>query len=190
MRAHIDPARTWYVATYRNRPFRPAIESAMIVMRDIHDLGMHWYLPRARHERWSSRGHTYTLIERPAMPPYFFVGMERGDRRFGRIRDLDGVGGLVGIDGEPVPVPASAVEAILIAETNLVFDDTRESRRKKQHELDDAFPIGSQVELVRDLDSVLSLLRGEVLGTNGRDRVRVAFGRLTSWVSRDEIRAA
>lgn len=183
MKASINTDLHWYVATYRPRKWLDA-------MRAIRKAGFDVYLPRARIERWSKRGHTYVMQERPAMPPYLFVGFKPLEKHFGVVHGMDEIGGFLGVDGEPCPVPADVVNAILIAETEMLFDDTPTSRRRKEGELDAAFPIGAAVKFISDLTSVLADMQGEVLGTNGRDKVHVRFGIMTSWLDRKEVRAA
>jgi hypothetical protein len=187
----IDPSLHWYVATYRNRPFVPSIDTAIDLMNRIDRVaGCDCYLPRSRVEKWSSRGHCYTLTEKPAMPPYLFVGFLPLQKDFGFVSYLTDFGKWLGVDGEPCPVPAEVIQAIQIAETEMAFDNTPASRARKEGELDAAFPIGRAVKLVADLESVLADMQGEVLGTNGRDKIHVRFGMMKSWLDRKEVRAA
>jgi hypothetical protein len=188
----INPDLHWYVATYRNRPFVPSIDTAMDLMNRINKVvaGCDCYLPRSRVEKWSSRGHCYTLTEKPAMPPYLFVGFLPLQKDFGFVSHLTDFGKWLGVDGEPCPVPASIVEKILEMETDMKFDDTPQSRAKKAGELDDEFPAGMAVQFIADLESVLADMQGEVLGTNGRDKVHVRFGMMKSWLDRKEVKAA
>jgi transcription antitermination factor NusG len=183
MKANINPDLSWFVATFRPRKSEDA-------MHAIRKAGFDVYLPRSRIERWSKRGHCYVMEHRPAMPPYIFVGFAPDARHFGMVRDMEEVGGFLGVNGEPCPVPADVVEAILVMETEMQFDNTPASRRRKEGELDDAFPKGTAVQLVADLESVFADMQGEVLGTNGRDKVHVRFGMMKSWLDRKEVRAA
>jgi transcription antitermination factor NusG len=186
----IDPSLHWYVATYRNRPFVPSIETAMDLVERIRKVGFDTYLPRAKIQKWSSRGHCYTLVEKPAMDRYFFVGFPPREKHFGMVADISNFGIWLGVDGEPCPVPAEVVAKILEMETDMKFDDTPQSRAKKAGELDDEFPAGMAVSFIADLESVLADMQGEVLGTNGRDKVHVRFGMMKSWLDRKEVRAA
>jgi transcription antitermination factor NusG len=179
----INPDLAWYVATFRPR-------KALDAMHAILGAGFDVYLPRARIERWSKRGHCYTLVERPAMTPYLFVGFAPKEKHFGIVHGMDEIGGFLGVDGEPCPVPAEVVAKILEMEVDMKFDDTPQSRAKKAGELDDEFPAGMAVSFIADLESVLADMQGEVLGTNGRDKVHVRFGMMKSWLDRKEVRAA
>ena len=183
MKSTIDQSKTWFVARCVPRGEEKAAA-------EIRKAGFDHYLPRARIERWSKRGHVYVTQHKPAMPPYLFVGFDPLNKAFGTVHDLDGVGGFLGVNGEPIPVPAHVVLAILIAETEMVFDDTEASRRKKEGELDDAFPVGSAVKFISDVNALLEGLDGTVLGNNHKDKVHVAFGAIKSWVARSDIKAA
>jgi transcription antitermination factor NusG len=182
----INPDLHWYVCTFRPR-------KALDAMHAIRKAGFDVYLPRARIERWSKRGHCYTLEELPALPPYIFVGFVPGESHFDRVRKLERetlIGNFLGVRGTPEELPAEIVEAIHIMETEMKFDDTPQSRAKKAGELDDEFPVGMAVQFIADLESVLADMQGEVLGTNGRDKVHVRFGMMKSWLDRKEVRAA
>jgi transcription antitermination factor NusG len=182
----INPDLHWFVATFRSR-------KAMDAMHAIMKAGFECHLPRSRIERWSRRGHCYVMEERPAMPPYLFVGFAPGCESFERVRKLEGetlVGGFLRVGEDTVRVPAEIVQAVQIMETEMLFDDTPASRRRKELSLDMEFPVGSAVQFIADLESVLADMQGEVLGTNGRDKVHVQFGVLKSWLDRKEVKAA
>jgi hypothetical protein len=182
----INPDLAWYVATFRPR-------KALDAMHAILAAGFDVYLPRARIELWSKRRFVYIVEERPAIPPYMFVGFAPGCESFETVRKLEGetlVGNFLKVGEETVRVDAEIVQAVQIMETDMKFDDTPESRRKKAGELDDEFPAGMAVSFIADLESVLADMKGEVLGTNGRDKIHVKFGMMKSWLDRKEVRAA
>jgi hypothetical protein len=182
----IDPSLHWYVATFRPR-------KALDAMHAIRKAGFDVYLPRARIERWSKRSGCYFVDEPPALAPYMFVGFAPGCESFETVRKLEGetlVGSFLKVGEETVRVDADIVQAIQIMETDMLFDNTPASRRRKELSLDMEFPAGSAVQFVADLQSVLADMQGEVLGTNGRDKIHVKFGMMKSWLDRKEVRAA
>lgn len=183
MRFNIDPGLRWYVVRAKpNKTLKAAIA--------IREAGFECYCPRARIERWNKRRRHYVIGEQPAMDPYIFVGFAPENRQFGMVSSLDEVLDFLGVDGEPCHVPHRIVLAVLLAETEMVFDDTPASRRLKAEELDRRFPKGMAVKLIRDISNVLSMMDGKVLGTNGLDKVQVAWGAIKSWVSEAELKAA
>jgi hypothetical protein len=182
----INPDLHWYVCTFRPR-------KAMDAMHAIRKAGFDVYLPRARIERWSKRGHCYTVEEKPALESYIFVGFAPGCEDFETVRKLEGetlIGGFLKMGSETFQLDSAIVQGVQIMETEMKFDDTPQSRAKKAGELDDEFPAGMAVQFIADLESVLADMQGEVLGTNGRDKVHVRFGMMKSWLDRKEVRAA
>jgi hypothetical protein len=182
----INPDLHWYVATFRPR-------KAMDAMHAIMKAGFDVYLPRARIERWSPRKGCYFVEEPHALAPYMFVGFVPGEAHFDKVRKLEGgtlVGNFLGVLGAPEQMDVEIVQAIQIMETDMQFDNTPASRRRKELSLDMEFPAGSAVQFVADLQSVLADMQGEVLGTNGRDKIHVRFGMMKSWLDRKEVRAA
>jgi len=117
----VDPSRTWFVVRSK---VRQEDRAYMAIKR----AGFHVYLPIMREERKHRRTNTYSVIQKPLMPGYLFVGFSTFAKHFGMVRGCEGVMDFLGVQGEPIPIPSKAVEDLQIAETNHMFDDTREAR--------------------------------------------------------------
>jgi transcription antitermination factor NusG len=181
----IDPSLHWFVATFRPR-------KALDAMHVIRKAGFDVYLPRKRVDRWHRRLRIRQEVELPLMHPYLFVGFARDAQLFKAVTDMDEVGEFLRTaDRTPIPVPVNLIEAIFIAEVNMEFDETTKARKHREESLERLFPIGSAVKLVEDLKSVLDGAKGVVAGhDNKRDRLKIEFGMLSSWLERDEVEAA
>jgi transcription antitermination factor NusG len=117
----IDPTKVWYVV-------RSKVRQEERAAKHIQEAGFDVYLPIRREEKKSRSQKTFSVIEKPLMVGYLFVGFTSFARHFGKVAGCDGVYDFIKVQGEPIPVPASAVNDIQVAEMNLVFDDTREAR--------------------------------------------------------------
>lgn len=117
----VDPSRTWYVVRSKVRQEDRAYLA-------IKRAGFDVYLPIVREERKNRRTKTFSIIEKPLMPGYLFVGFATFAKHFGMVRGCEGVLDFLGVQGEPIPIPSKAVEDLQIAETHHMFDDTREAR--------------------------------------------------------------
>lgn len=62
------------------------------------------------------------------MTGYLFVGFASFAKHFGMVRGCDGVLDFLGVQGEPIPIPSSAVVDLQVAEMDMRFDDTRAAR--------------------------------------------------------------
>ncbi len=183
MKANIDHSKHWYVV-------RSTVRGEAKAANEIRLAGFDVYWPRMRCERWNKRRNVYTELERSLLPGYLFVGFQPKATHFGFVRSCEGVARLLEVDGEPVPVPASDIEAIFISEINLEFDDTRRARKHREESLDRDFPLGSLVTVQKRIGFVMEALQGSVIGSNSRDKLHIALGNLTSWVSREDVMAA
>jgi transcriptional antiterminator NusG len=117
----VDPSRTWFVVRSK---VRQEDRAAYNIVRAGFDV----YLPMVRYERLHRRKNTYSVLEKPLMPGYLFVGFAPFARHFGMIRGCDGVYDFLGVEGTPIPIPSKAVVDMQCAEIDMRFDDTRAAR--------------------------------------------------------------
>lgn len=117
----VDPSRTWYVV-------RSKVRQEDRAAYNIQRAGFDVYLPTAKYERKNRRTNTYSVIEKPLMTGYLFVGFASFAKHFGMIRACDGVQDFLGVQGEPIPIPSKAVVDMQVAEMDMRFDDTRAAR--------------------------------------------------------------
>lgn len=122
----VDPSRTWYVV-------RSKVRQEDRAAYNIRRAGFDVYLPTMREERKPRRSnvhkpHLYTVVERPLMTGYLFVGFASFAKHFGMVRGCDGVLDFLGVQGEPIPIPSSAVVDLQVAEMDMRFDKTRAAR--------------------------------------------------------------
>lgn len=183
MIANIDTAKNWFVV-------RTNIRCEAKASNNIRLAGFDVYWPRQRYEKWNKRNNTYLEMERSLMPRYLFVGFDPKAKHFGFVRACDGVERLLEVEGEPIPVAPGEVEAIFLAEVDMRFDDTRKARKYREESLDREFPVGSPVYLQKRIGYVVDILHGIVIGSNSRDKLHIALGNLTSWVSREDVNRA
>jgi transcription antitermination factor NusG len=123
----IDPSRYWYVV-------RANIKCESKAAENIKNAGFDVYLPRQRYEVKNRRTNTYSVRERPLMMRYLFVGLKPDALHFGFVRSCEGVERFLEVEGRPLRVGHKDVDAILSAEVDMVFDDTREARIHRKEE--------------------------------------------------------
>lgn len=123
----VDQSKCWFVV-------RSQVRQEDRAARSIQQAGFDVYLPTMRLEKKHRRNNTYSEVEKPLMVGYLFVGFTSFARHFGMVRKCDGVYDFVKVQGEPIPVGAKEVLAIQIAETEMVFDDTRAARIHRKEE--------------------------------------------------------
>lgn len=123
----IDTSKVWYVVRANIRSEAKAAENIRLAGFDV-------YYPRQRYEKKHRRTNLYTMHERPLMLPYLFVGFDSRRKHFGFVRSCEGVERLLEVQGEPIPVPAMDVQAIQLAEIDMIFDDTRAARIHRKEE--------------------------------------------------------
>lgn len=181
MKAAIDLSKSWYVV-------RTNIKCEGKAANNIRLAGFDYYLPMMRLEKKHRRTNVVTVVERPLMPRYLFVGFNPKAKHFGFVRACDGVERLLEVDGEPVPVGAETVQEIFLAEIDMCFDDTREARIHRKEEANSykqtmamRFPANKHV-FISDPKSAFADLSAIVEEVTKTGSVRVLlelFGRLT-----------
>lgn len=123
----IDTAKTWYVV-------RTNVQKEAKAAENIRLRGFDVYFPRQRYEKKHRRTNLYTTFERPLMARYLFVGFHPKAKHFGFVRACDGVERFLEVQGEPIPVEGTDVEAFYMAEADMRFDDTRAARIHRREE--------------------------------------------------------
>jgi transcription antitermination factor NusG len=184
MKASIDPSKCWFVV-------RTAPGAELKASESLRKAGFDRYLPLVRIEKWNKRANTYHTFERPLMPRYLFVGLPKENLAFGFVRACDGVERILGDqDNHPIAVFPPVVDAILSAEIDMQFDDTRAARKHRGETLDRMFPAGARV-IVAKLNRIFDGAVAEVIRTNGADRIQISLGALgTPWVKPEQIAVA
>jgi transcription termination/antitermination protein NusG len=178
----------WYVAStypHAEERARAAVVAA----------GFGAYLPHRRIETVHRRTGGWRMRVLLVFPGYLFIqfpetGNEEfyraGERpswhRLNRCSGIEQVLGAVNDEGEgvPIPVPSSLVEAIMAAELNLEFDETRAARRRHEHSLIERFPVGAAAAVT---SGPLAALSGEIarVTSSGRVELLIALmGRLVN----------
>jgi transcription antitermination factor NusG len=133
MKAGINHRLEWYAV-------RTAPLMEWKVADKLRALGYEIYLPTMRVERKNKRTHTYSTKERVLMPGYLFLGATRSLYYATKCVGVEGVLGNLAAtaraqrEGAPVRIPSVLIEAILLAEVDMQFDDTRAARIYRQEE--------------------------------------------------------
>lgn len=178
----IDPDKIWYVV-------HTNIKCEAKAAGNIRQAGFDVYFPRQRYEKKHRRTNLYTTHERPLMLRYIFVGMpqEAKEQHFGFVRACDGVERFLDYQGKPIRLRGSDVQAIYLAEVDMKFDDTRAARKHRGEGVNDEFPRGAKV-FVKEMEHIFRGFMGEVVGTDGKERVHVSLARFGKvWFNQLEL---
>jgi transcription antitermination factor NusG len=178
----------WYVAStypHAEERARAAVVAA----------GFGAYLPHRRVETVHRRTRGWRTHVLLVFPGYLFVEFpETGREEFYRAgerpswhrlnccRGIEHVLGAANSEGEgaPIAVPSRLVEAIMAAELNLEFDETRQARRRHERSLIERFPVGATAAVT---SGPLAELSGEIarVTSSGRVELLIALmGRLVN----------
>jgi transcription termination/antitermination protein NusG len=158
----------WYVAsTYPNAEERA--RAAVVAA------GFGAYLPHRRIETVHRRTGGWRMRVLLVFPGYLFIEFpETGREEFyragerpswHRLNRCTGIEHVLGAgnddegEGAPIPVPSSLIEAIMAAELNLEFDETRAARRRHERSLIERFPVGAAAAVT---SGPLAALSGEI----------------------------
>lgn len=176
----IDDQKLWYVV-------RAKIKSEEKAAENIRHAGFDVYLPRQRYEVKHRRTNTYTVKERPLMMRYLFVGMAHDAQHFGFVRSCDGVERFLEVEGRPIRVLHKHVDAILAAEIDMRFDETRAARIHRKEEARTLketvrmrFQPGTMVDVVEGPFANMSAIVEEVTSSGSVDALVEVFGRLST----------
>lgn len=184
----------WYVV-------RTNIKSEEKAERNLRDAGFRTYAPWQRFERFNSRKKVFIRHELRLAPRYLFLDtgdLHRDRTPWGVIRGCEGVEHVLGYQGLPIPLSrvrehpdqpsdVERLEAIMSAEANYEFDETRDGKlhrreigKTKKETTRLRFPIGSKVTIK---EGPFASFSGEVTNVNGRGHVQALVGILGRLVS-------
>lgn len=176
----IDPLKQWYVV-------RANIKAEQKAADNIRAAGFDVYLPRQRYEVKHRRTNVYSVKERPLMMRYLFVGMDRAALHFGFVRSCEGVERFLEVEGRPLRVSHQDVDAILMAEIDMKFDDTRAARIHRKEEARSVketvrmrFKPGTQVQVANGPFEGFRAVVEEVTSSGDVTALVEIFGRLSS----------
>lgn len=183
----------WYV-------IRTNIKCEDKAERNLRDAGFRTYAPWQKFERLNRRKRVFIQHEMRLAPRYLFLDtgdLSRDRTPWGIIRGCDGVEHVLGYQGLPIPLSririhpdrpsdVEALEAIMAAERDFAFDETRAGKlhrreigKTKKETTRLKFPVGSKVRIN---DGPFATFGGEITNVNGRGHLLVMtniFGRLT-----------
>lgn len=181
MKAHLSGDKNWYVV-------RTNIKCEEKAARNLRLAGYEHYLPVMRYEVKHQRTNTRIVKEKPLMLRYLFVAQPKGNADWFTLRACEGVECVLGVEGQPIPVPFASVEQIFLAETDMVFDDTKEARihrreeaRTKKATTELKYAPGTLVHVV-DRNNVFAMFGGTVERVTKAGKVKALmdlFGRMT-----------
>lgn len=146
---------TWYVV--RTRPRHERLVRSLLVKKSFSV-----FLPE--HKVWSRRRSQRQVIQVPLFPSYLFVGTESSQEKLQQVKWTRGVLHILGVNGEPMPVPHQEMESLQILAAS----------GEKMSPLSHLVP-GSRV---RVLEGPLTGAEGKVLRRGKRSRLVVAVNLL------------
>lgn len=180
-RYHVEPPSEgdpWFA-------IRTKIKCELKAHEELRDAGFEVYLPERKWETFDTSLKVWKMHQCWLYPRYLFL-IQPAEANWMAVRSCSGVEDVLpGFPMEPEPVPTKDVLTVRSAQEELLFDDTRESRRRrgetKQHTLAHR---RSQYtgRTVRIKDGPFSGFDGEVEVVESLERLKVCvslFGRPT-----------
>lgn len=176
----IDTQKLWYVV-------RANVKCEAKAAENIRAAGFDVYLPMQRYEVKHRRTNTYSVKERPLMMRYLFVGLNPDALHFGFVRSCEGVERFLEVEGKPMRVRPKDVDAILDAEIDMRFDDTRAARIHRKEEARTIketvrmkFKAGTMVDIVDGPFAEFSAIVEQVTSSGSVEALVEVFGRLST----------
>lgn len=175
----------WYV-------IRTNIKSEDKAETNLRRAGFRTYAPWQRFEKFNKRRKVFVQHQMRIAPRYLFleVAMPHDMVPWGFIRACEGVERIVGTQGRPIalgPQEVAALKAIMAAEADFAFDETRAGKlhrreigKNKRETTRMRHAIGSRVTIK---DGPFTSFAGEVTNVTGRGHLQVLvslFGRLST----------
>lgn len=156
------------------------------VFAELHEAGYDVYLPRRRYDRFNRRMNVTVEWSEPLLPGYLFVVHPRKGQPvddWTEVRAINGVVAPLGTGSGPLVIPPPVIEAIITAEFESVYDDTKAARKARgetdRHRLEQRFEIGRKFR-VNDGPFVSFLAEVEQITHDDRVKALVEiFGRMT-----------
>lgn len=171
----------WYVV-------RTNIKCEEKAERNLAAAGFRTYAPWQKFERLNRRKRVWVQHEMRLAPRYLFLETS-GEVPWYSIRSCEGVESILGVEGRPIRlngVQTAQLEAIMAAERDFAFDETRAGKlhrreigKTKKETTKMRFPVGSKVRIS---DGPFTSFNGEITNVNGRGHLTVLasiFGRMT-----------
>lgn len=173
------PERRWFALRVRGGMADP-------VFAELREAGYDVYLPRRRLDRFNRRKNVLMEWSEPLLPGYVFVVHPRQDQPIDdwtEVRAIKGAAGPLGSDIGPLVIPSPVIEAIIKAEFESVYDETRAARRARgdteRNRLEQRFTPGRQF-LVSEGPFASFLAEADSITHDERVKALVSiFGRMT-----------
>jgi transcriptional antiterminator NusG len=175
----------WYVV-------RANIKCEDKAERNLRMIGFETYAPWQKFERYNRRKNVHIVHTLRLCPRYIFLNvgaLARERTPWGAIRSCDGVESVLGVNGLPMALSVAeraALELIMDAEREHVFDETRDGKlyrreigKTKKETTRMKFPVGSKVRIN---EGPFATFAGEVTNVTGRGYLTIMtsiFGRMT-----------
>ena len=101
----LDLHTSWYAV--RTRPRHERVVRSLLAEKSFSV-----FLPE--HKVWSRRRDKRQVIQVPLFPSYLFVGTESNQEKLQQVKWTRGVVHVLGVNGDPIPVPHQEVKALQI----------------------------------------------------------------------------
>ncbi len=160
--------------------------TADAVFAELKEIGYDVYLPRSRFDRFNRRMRVMVEWSEPLLPGYLFVVHPRAGHPvddWAEVRAVKEVVAPLGSTTAPLQIPAAVIEAIMTAEFESAYDETRAAKKARgeteRHRLETRFPSGRRFVVN---DGPFASFIAQVDGLTHDDRVKALvgiFGRLT-----------
>lgn len=155
--------------------------------RNLDAAGYRTYAPWQRFETYNRRKRVFIEHSLRVAPRYLFLetDQERDGVPWGIIRACEGVERVLGVDGLPQSLTGdeeSALYAIMAAEANFEFDETRAGKlhrreigKTKAETTKLKYPVGSKILVTK---GPFAAFKGQVVNVNGRGQVEALISLL------------
>ncbi|MGN6549738.1 MAG: transcription termination/antitermination protein NusG [Pararhizobium sp.] len=156
------------------------------VFAELREAGYDVYQPRRRFDRFNRRLNVTVEWSEPLLPGYMFVVHPRADAPIDdwtEVRAIKDVVGPLGSDNGPLRIPPAVIEAIITAEFESAYDETRAAKRARgeseRQGLERRFVSGRKF-LINDGPFASFLAQAEAVTHDERVKALVdIFGRMT-----------
>lgn len=173
------PERRWFAVRIKGG-------AADAVFAELRETGYDVYLPRRRFDRFNRRQNVTVEWSEPLLPGYIFIVHPRADApidHWTEVRAINGVIGPLGSENGPLRIPPAVIEAIITAEFESTYDETRAARKARgeteRQRLENRFRPGRKF-LINDGPFASFLAQADAVTHYERVRTLVdIFGRMT-----------
>ena len=173
------PERRWFAVRVKGG-------TGDTVFAELREAGYDVYLPRRRFDRFNRRLRAMIEWSEPLLPGYLFVVHPRQNAPvddWTEVRAMKGVLGPLGNENGPLRIPPAVIEAIMTAEFQSTYDETKTARKARgeteRQRLEQRFVAGRKF-LINDGPFASFLAQAEAITHDERVKALVEiFGRLT-----------